>query len=59
VVVTVDGKKLVILSVAALMLFYVIVNPADAACTVQQVLGLLEDGANGLFAFTKEFFADI
>lgn len=54
-----DAKKLVILSVAALMLFYVIVNPADAACTVQQVLGLLEDGANGLFEFTREFFADI
>ena len=51
-----DGKKLAILSVAALMLFYVIVNPADAACTVQQLLGILEDGANGLFAFFRNFF---
>lgn len=54
-----DPKKLVVLAVAVLMLFYVIVRPADAAQSVHEVLCLLEDAANGLFAFTKEFFAGI
>lgn len=54
---TVDGKKLAVLSVAALMLFYVVVDPAGAAGVVQDVLATLEDGANGLFAFAREFMA--
>lgn len=52
-----DGKKLAVLSVAALMLFYVVVDPAGAACVVQDVLAILEDGANGLFAFARELMA--
>lgn len=51
-----DAKKVAVLGVAALMLFYVIVNPTEAACTVQELLGMLEDAANGLFQFVDRFF---
>lgn len=29
----------------------------ESACVVQDVLAILADGANGLFAFTREFMA--
>lgn len=54
---TVDAKKLVVLSTAALMLFYVIVDPQGAACLVEDVLLILQDAANGLFSFFREFLA--
>lgn len=34
--------------------FYVIVDPQAAACTTQQLLGMLADGANGVLAFLRE-----
>ncbi|MGH3470325.1 MAG: hypothetical protein ACRDQF_21615 [Thermocrispum sp.] len=52
-----DAKKAAVLAVAALMLFYVVVDPTGAACVVEDVLVILQDAATGLFAFFREFLA--
>lgn len=52
-----NAKKAIVLSVAGLMVFYVLVSPVDAASTTRQLLAMLADGANGLFEFIEELFA--
>jgi hypothetical protein len=54
----VDAKKVAVLGVAALALFYVIVNPTDAACLVEDLFAALEEGANRLFTFAEGLLAD-
>lgn len=41
----------------ALVLFYVITQPAQAAEAVQGILGWLRDGAEAIITFVKNVFA--
>ncbi|MGH3449537.1 MAG: hypothetical protein ACRDQW_02200 [Haloechinothrix sp.] len=52
-----DVKKVAIIVVAALLLFYVISNPAEAAGGVQTILGWLGDAANQIITFIEQLFA--
>lgn len=50
-------KKLVIILVVALALFYLISDPNGSAGAVHNVLGWLENGAHALITFVKSLFA--
>lgn len=52
-----DAKKAMILVVVALVLFYVITQPTQAANAVQGLLGWLKDGAEAIITFMKNLFA--
>lgn len=52
-----DVKKLAILAVAAIILFYVITQPTQAGQAVQDILGWLRDGAEAIITFLKSVFA--
>jgi hypothetical protein len=53
----VNAKKAIILVGVALVLFYVITQPAQAALAVQGILGWLRDGAEALITFMRNLFA--
>jgi hypothetical protein len=53
----VNAKKAMILVGVALVLFYVITQPAQAAEAVQGILGWLEDGAEAIITFMRNLFA--
>jgi hypothetical protein len=53
----VDAKKAAILVGAALILFYVITQPTQAAEAVQGLLGWLRDGAEAIITFMRNLFA--
>jgi hypothetical protein len=53
----VNAKKAAILVVVALVLFYVITQPAGAADAVQGILGWLQDGAEAIITFMRNLFA--
>jgi hypothetical protein len=53
----VDAKKIMIFAGVALVLFYVITQPANAANAVQSLLGWLEDGAEAIITFMRNLFA--
>jgi hypothetical protein len=53
----VDAKKAIILVAVALVLFYVITQPTQAAEAVQGILGWLRDGAEALITFMRNLFA--
>lgn len=53
----VNVKKIVLLAVVALLLFYLITQPTQSAEGVQTVLGWLRDGADAIITFVKELFA--
>lgn len=55
--VPVNVKKVLIVVVVVLALFYVITNPDGAAGGVQTVLGWLRDGAEAIITFVKNLFA--
>lgn len=50
------NKKLILLAVAGVALFYVITDPTGAARAVQTTLGWLKDGAIAVIAFVKGIF---
>ncbi len=52
-----NAKKAIILVGVALVLFYVITQPAQAALAVQGILGWLRDGAEALITFMRNLFA--
>lgn len=51
------AKKVLMLVGVALVLFYVITQPAQAAEAVQGILGWLRDGAEALITFMRNLFA--
>jgi hypothetical protein len=53
----VDAKKAIILVAVALVLFYVITQPTQAASAVQGLLGWLKDGAEAIITFMRNLFA--
>ena len=54
---TMNAKKAMMLVGVALILFYVITQPAQAAEAVQGILGWLRDGAEAIITFMKNLFA--
>ncbi|WP_291417126.1 hypothetical protein [Actinophytocola sp.] len=52
-----DAKKAIILVAVALVLFYVITQPTQAAEAVQGLLGWLKDGAEAIITFMRNLFA--
>lgn len=52
-----DAKKLIILVAVAVVLFYVITQPTQAAGAVQGLLGWLRDGAEAIITFMRNLFA--
>jgi hypothetical protein len=53
----VNAKKIVMLAVVALLLFYLITQPTQSANAVHQVLGWLRNGADAIITFVKSLFA--
>jgi hypothetical protein len=53
----VDAKKAMMLVAVALVLFYVITQPTQAANAVQGILGWLKDGAEAIITFMRNLFA--
>lgn len=51
-----DAKKLAVLAALALVLFFVITNPGQAADAVHTILGWAADGANQIFSFLEHLF---
>lgn len=51
-----DAKKLAILAVAVLLLFFVITRPGDSADMVHSILGMLQDAAESLISFMSQLF---
>ena len=52
-----NAKKIVLLAVVALLLFYLITQPTQSADAVQSLLGWLRDGAEAIITFVKSLFA--
>ena len=52
-----DAKKAMILAGVALVLFYVITQPTQAANAVQGLLDWLKDGAEAIITFMSNLFA--
>jgi len=52
-----NAKKAMMLVAVALILFYVITQPGQAAEAVQGILGWLRDGAEAIITFVKNVFA--
>lgn len=50
-------RKLVKLAVVALLLFYLITQPTQAAEGTRTLLGWLEDAADAIIVFVKSLFA--
>ncbi|WP_168211534.1 hypothetical protein [Actinosynnema sp. ALI-1.44] len=50
-------KKILLLAVVALLVFYLITQPTQSANAVQSVLGWLRDGAEAIITFVKSLFA--
>jgi hypothetical protein len=54
--VLVNIKKIVIIAVIALVLFYLITQPNQSAEAVQTALGWLRDGAEAIITFVRDLF---
>ncbi|GAA2983875.1 hypothetical protein [Actinokineospora diospyrosa] len=52
-----NAKKVVLLVAVALVLFYVISQPTQAAQAVQGLFSWLRDGAEAIITFLKNLFA--
>ncbi|TCO56547.1 hypothetical protein [Actinocrispum wychmicini] len=50
-------KKIVLLAVVALLVFYLVTQPQQSANAVHSVLGWLKDGADAVITFVKSLFA--
>jgi hypothetical protein len=53
----VNAKKIILLAVVALLLFYLVTQPQQSADAVQSLLGALRDGAEAIITFVKSLFA--
>jgi hypothetical protein len=53
----VNGKKIAVLAVVGIILFYVITQPTQAGQAVQDILGWLRDGAEAIITFLRNVFA--
>lgn len=51
-----DAKKLAVLAVAVLLLFFVITQPSTSADLVHNILGMLKDAAESLITFVSQVF---
>jgi hypothetical protein len=51
-----NAKKVLIVGVVALVLFFLISQPTESANAVKDFLGWLQDGAEGIITFFKELF---
>lgn len=51
-----NGKKIIILCVVALVLFFLISQPTQSAGVVTSILNMLKQGAEGLVTFVKTLF---
>lgn len=56
-VVLVNVKKIILIAVVALLLFYLISQPQQSAQAVQSILGWLRDGAEAIITFLRSLFA--
>lgn len=50
-------KKIVIVAVVALVLFFLITKPTQSADVVHNVLGWLRDGAEAIVTFVRALFS--
>jgi hypothetical protein len=50
-------KKVVIVAVVALVLFFLITSPTQSAAVVHNVLGWLRSGAEAIVTFVRALFA--
>ncbi|WP_370938996.1 hypothetical protein [Amycolatopsis sp. cg13] len=50
-------KKIVVIGVVALVLFFLITQPTNSAAFVHRVLSWLKDGAEAIVTFFKSLFA--
>jgi cell shape-determining protein MreC len=53
----VNAKKVILLAVVALLVFYLITQPTQSASAVHTVLGWLRSGADAIITFVKSLFA--
>lgn len=51
-----DAKKLAVLAVAVLLLFFVITQPGTSAQMVHNILSMLQDAAESLISFMSNLF---
>ncbi|WP_020498258.1 hypothetical protein [Sciscionella marina] len=51
-----DVKKIIVLVVVALVLFFLISSPTQSANVVKDILGGLRDGAEGVISFVRSLF---
>ncbi len=49
-------KKVVVWGGVALVVFFIITQPSQAASLVTETLGSIKEGATGLITFVKELF---
>jgi hypothetical protein len=52
-----NAKKILVVAVVALVLFFLISQPHQSADTVHKVLGWLKSGAEAIVTFVKSLFA--
>ncbi len=52
-----NAKKIVIVAVVALVLFFLITRPTQSADVVHNVLGWLRDGAEAIVTFVRALFS--
>ncbi|RZQ62650.1 hypothetical protein [Amycolatopsis suaedae] len=55
--IVVNAKKLILLAVVALVLFFVIAQPGNAAGLVNNVIGFLRDAAESVITFVSNVFS--
>lgn len=51
-----NAKKILIIGVVAIVLFFLVTQPNESANAVQTFLGWLQDGAEGIVTFFKALF---
>lgn len=51
-----SAKKILLLAAVALIVFYVLAQPTQAANAAHTVLGWLGDGADAIIKFVRELF---
>lgn len=54
--IVVDAKKLAVLAVTVLLLFFVITQPGTSAALVHNILGMLKSAAESLITFVSNVF---
>ncbi|NYI90528.1 Sec-independent protein translocase protein TatA [Amycolatopsis endophytica] len=52
-----NTKKIVIVAVVALVLFFLITRPNESAAVVKDALGWLRDGAEAIVTFVRSLFS--